>query len=94
MQGVDYDEKDPDIASDGIIGIQIHGGGNTIVQVKDVFIEEFPPTPGAITWEKLGGADGQRAKLIPQADQIKPKFNKRTGPIDTTPKAMNGWKET
>ncbi len=91
VQGVDYNEKDPDIASDGIIGIQIHGGGNTLVQVKDVFIEELPPTPGAITWKELGGADGGRAKLIPQADEVKPKFNKRSGPIDTAPKAMNGW---
>ena len=66
VQGVDYEEKEEDIASDGIIGIQIHGGGNTIVQVKDVFIEELPATPNAITWEKLGGADGQRAKLKPK----------------------------
>ena len=65
VQGVDYEEKDPDIASDGIIGIQVHGGGNTIVQVKDVFIEELPPTPDAPTWESLGGVEGQRAKLKP-----------------------------
>ena len=63
VQGVDYTEKDPEIASDGVIGIQVHGGGNTIVQVKDVFIEELPPTPGAVTWEKLGGVEGQRAKV-------------------------------
>ena len=66
VQGVDYEEKDPDIASDGVIGIQVHGGGNTIVQVKDVFIEELPPTPNAITWEQLGGVEGQRAKLKPK----------------------------
>jgi putative membrane-bound dehydrogenase-like protein len=67
VQGVDYEEKDADIASDGIIGIQVHGGGNAIVQVKDVFIEELPPTPNAATWEKLGGVEGQRAKLKPEA---------------------------
>ena len=66
VQGVDYEEKDEDIASDGIIGIQIHGGGNSMVQVKDVFIEELSPTPNTITWEKLGGVDGQRAKLKPK----------------------------
>ena len=65
VQGVDYEEKDADIASDGLIGIQVHGGGNTIVQVKDVFIEELPPTPDAVTWEQLGGVEGQRAKLKP-----------------------------
>jgi hypothetical protein len=66
-QGVDYEEKDEDIASDGIIGIQIHGGGNTQVQVKDVYIEELPPTPGAVTWEQLGGVEGARAKLKAKA---------------------------
>jgi putative membrane-bound dehydrogenase-like protein len=65
VQGVDYVEAEHDIASDGIIGIQVHGGGNTLVQVKDVFIEELPPTPNAPTWESLGGVDGQRAKLKP-----------------------------
>lgn len=72
VQGVDYEEKDADIASDGLIGIQVHGGGNTMVQVKDVFIEELPPIPDAITWEKLGGVEGQRAKLKPQASNPKP----------------------
>ncbi|HEY3899520.1 MAG TPA: PVC-type heme-binding CxxCH protein [Chthoniobacter sp.] len=65
VQGVDYVEAEHDIASDGIIGIQLHGGGNTVVQVKDIFIEELPPTPNAPTWESLGGVDGQRAKLKP-----------------------------
>lgn len=65
VQGVDYHEADPDIASDGILGIQVHGGGNTKVQVKDVFIEELPVTPRAPTWKSLGGVDGQRAKLKP-----------------------------
>jgi putative membrane-bound dehydrogenase-like protein len=73
VQGVDYEEKDADIASDGIIGIQIHGGGNTIVQVKDVFIEELPPTPNVPTWKSLGGVEGQRAKLKPQTNAVAPK---------------------
>jgi putative membrane-bound dehydrogenase-like protein len=63
VQGVDYTEAEADIASDGIIGIQVHGGGNSLVQVKDVFIEELPPTSGAPTWKSLGGVEGQRAKL-------------------------------
>ncbi|MEA3211404.1 MAG: hypothetical protein QOE70_4461 [Chthoniobacter sp.] len=73
VQGVDYEEKDADIASDGLIGIQVHGGGNTLVQVKEVFIEELPPTPNAITWEKLGGVEGQRAKLKPPAIAAPPR---------------------
>lgn len=91
VQGVDYDEKDPDIASDGIIGIQVHGGGNTIVQVKDVFIEELPPTPDAVTWEKLGGVEGQRAKLKPRPQPPTTKPSDKKAAIDTTPKTLVGW---
>ena len=87
VQGVDYEEKDPDIASDGIIGIQVHGGGNTIVQVKDVFIEELPPSANAITWEMLGGVEGQRAKLKPQPAPAKPVKKA----VDPTPKPLAGW---
>jgi len=53
VQGVDYKEADPKIAMDGIIGIQIHSGGNAKVEVKDITIEELPPTPGAPTWASL-----------------------------------------
>jgi len=52
---VDYTESDADIAQDGYIGLQIHGNGKTVVQFKDIVIEELPPTPDAPTWEKLGG---------------------------------------
>ncbi len=65
VQGVDFEEKDADIASDGVIAIQVHGGGNSTVQAKDITIEELPPTPGAPTWKDLGGVEGQRAKLKP-----------------------------
>lgn len=63
VPGVDYQEEDPNIPQDGILGFQIHAGGNTKVQVKDIFIDELPPTPDAPTWEKLGGVEGVRAKL-------------------------------
>ena len=66
VQGVDYEEKEAEIAGEGVIGIQVHGGGNAIVQVKDVLIEELATTPDAVTWEKLGGVEGQRAKLKQQ----------------------------
>jgi len=47
VQTVDYTETDPNIALDGQIGPQVHSGGVALVQVKDVTIEELPPTPGA-----------------------------------------------
>ena len=54
VPALDYTEAEPDIAQDGRIAIQIHSGGMAVVQVKDVTIEELPPTPNAPTWEKVG----------------------------------------
>ncbi len=54
IPALDYMELDGNIAQDGFIGIQVHGGGKTLVQVKDITIEELPPTAGAPTWEKVG----------------------------------------
>jgi len=61
----DYTEQDKNIALDGLIGPQVHAGGVCLVQVKDVTIEELPPTPGAPTWESLGGVEAARAKVAP-----------------------------
>ncbi len=54
VPALDYTEAEPRIAADGLIGIQIHSGGMALVQVKDVVIEELPPTPGAVTWAQVG----------------------------------------
>ena len=54
VPALDYTEAEPNIAQDGRIAIQIHSGGMALVQVKDVRIEELPPTPGAPTWDKVG----------------------------------------
>lgn len=40
-QTVDYTEPDPAIPQLGLIGIQVHGGGKALVEVKDIFIEEL-----------------------------------------------------
>lgn len=55
VKTIDYNETDPNIAMDGYLGLQIHGGGKTQVFFKDITIEELPATPNAVTWEKLGG---------------------------------------
>lgn len=39
---VDYTETDDKIERDGIIGLQVHGGGKTKVYYKSVTIEELP----------------------------------------------------
>lgn len=69
---IDYTETDKNIALDGQIGPQVHSGGVALVQVKDVTIEELPPTPGAPTWESLGGVEAAR-KLAPPAPKAAPK---------------------
>lgn len=38
---VDYTEPDPAIPQNGIIGLQIHGGGKALVTYKDLIIEEL-----------------------------------------------------
>src|SRR5882762_911755 len=45
VQGTDYTENDPTIPDWGKLGVQVHGGGKALVQVKDITIEELPPTP-------------------------------------------------
>jgi len=44
-QGTDYTEQDATIPQWGKFGIQVHGGGKTLVQAKDISIEELPPQP-------------------------------------------------
>jgi putative membrane-bound dehydrogenase-like protein len=74
---IDYTEMDKNIALDGLLGPQVHSGGICLVQVKDVTIEELTATPGAPTWESLGGVDAARKLVAPppkkQADAAKPK---------------------
>ena len=62
---IDFTETDKNIALDGFIGPQVHSGGACLVQVKDVTIEELPPTPGAPTWESLGGVEAARKLVAP-----------------------------
>jgi enterochelin esterase-like enzyme len=40
VAGSDYTEPDPKIPLDGKIGLQVHGGGKTLVQFKDIHIAE------------------------------------------------------
>jgi hypothetical protein len=47
LKTVDYIEPDASIPGFGIIGLQVHGGGETEASYKDIFIEEFPSTDGA-----------------------------------------------
>lgn len=57
VPALDYVETAPNIALDGKIGLQIHSGGMAVIQAKDITIEELPPTPGALTWDKVKPAE-------------------------------------
>lgn len=61
VMGVDYFEADPTIIQTGRMGIQVHGGGKALVQVKELTIEELPPA------KKLEGAPEPKksAKVSP-----------------------------
>jgi len=45
--GADFIENDPAIPEWGKLGIQVHGGGAALVQVRNMTIEELPPTPSS-----------------------------------------------
>ena len=62
VAAIDYLEQQKDIPLDGKIGVQVHGGGKAMVELKDVTIEVLPPTPNAITWEKLSQTAGQKSE--------------------------------
>ena len=42
VRTVDYTEEEKDIAEEGLIALQIHGGAKAVVFFKDIAIEELP----------------------------------------------------
>lgn len=65
VKALDYTEADKNVALDGQLGPQVHSGGVCLVQLKDITIEELPPTPGAPTWDSLGGVEAARKLIAP-----------------------------
>lgn len=47
VAAIDYTEKESDIAATGVLGLQAHGGGKLLVQLKDISITELPASNGA-----------------------------------------------
>lgn len=69
--GTDYIEADLSLPDWGKLGIQVHGGGKALVQVKDISIEELPPTP---LREKFIGAPepkkpGKASPVLPEEER-------------------------
>ncbi|MFM8495211.1 MAG: family 16 glycoside hydrolase [Planctomycetia bacterium] len=55
---LDYVEQDAAIPLTGQVGIQVHGGGKALVEVKDIGIERLPATAPKPTGMKVGNAEG------------------------------------
>lgn len=88
---MDFTETDPNVALEGQLGPQVHAGGVALVQMKDVTIEELPPTPNAPTWEKLGGVEEARKKVAPAP---KPAAAAAPGKKDISYNAVQGTAKT
>jgi putative membrane-bound dehydrogenase-like protein len=71
VQGIDYTEPDGSIPQHGLMGIQVHGGGKALVQVKELTIEELPATPEGTAF--IGAPEPPKAAkpspLSPQEEQ-------------------------
>ena len=85
----DFTETDPKIALNGQIAPQVHGGGAALVQVKDVTVEELPPTEGAPTWDSLGGVEAA-IKLVKPAPKAKGKAKPNGPPAAKIPAPPKG----
>lgn len=72
VQTVDYTESDASVSRSGVIALQIHGGGPSIVRYKDIAIEELTAaakTPSAFRLTPndcvalVGGANFERTRF-------------------------------
>ncbi|MES2922523.1 MAG: PVC-type heme-binding CxxCH protein [Verrucomicrobiota bacterium] len=73
VAAIDYTEKDRDIAESGVLGLQTHGGGKLLVQLKDIFITELPASNGAQSPEQERAGftlpAGYSAELVASEEQ-------------------------
>ena len=76
--GTDFTEADLAIPDWGKFGIQVHGGGKALVQVRNISLEELPPTPpgkrflGAPEPAKLPDNTGNDRATAQTASQSQP----------------------
>ncbi len=57
VPALDYTERDKKIPRDGRIGIQVHGGGKALVEVKNILITVLPRQPGHAKWPGVTTGD-------------------------------------
>src|ERR1043165_7225567 len=69
VQTADYYEDDPHIATAGIFGIQVHGGGKTLVQLKELTVEELPANPDRFFPAPTPARAAKQSPLTPEEQQ-------------------------
>lgn len=69
----DYTEKDASIPQTGLLGLQTHGGGKLLVQMKDISINELGSSDGSRTPEAQRASfvlpEGYTAELVASEEQ-------------------------
>jgi putative membrane-bound dehydrogenase-like protein len=73
VQVNDYTEKDAAIPQTGLLGLQAHGGGKFLVQMKDISINELPSSDGSRSPEAQRASfklpAGYKAELVASEEQ-------------------------
>ncbi len=65
----DYTEQDRDIAATGLLGLQAHGGGKLLVQMKDIEITELPISTAEDQRSGFTLPAGYSAELVASEEQ-------------------------
>ncbi|NQU49774.1 MAG: DUF1080 domain-containing protein [Planctomycetes bacterium] len=52
VAALDFTESDFQMPMDGHFGLQVHGGGKALVELKNIEVNVLPPTAGAMTWRR------------------------------------------
>ena len=81
VMGVDYVEPETSIPDFdwGKLGIQVHGGGKAIVQVRNILIEELPPTPPGKLFR--GASDPKKTAAFNEANRAATQIAGKAEPV-------------
>lgn len=67
VESVNYDERDPEIARDGKIALQLHAGGPFTIRFKDIYLQRLP-SPKAAETEQVAQSPGFHLKTVDASD--------------------------
>ena len=52
VAAIDFTESDFQVPMDGHFGLQVHGGGKALVELKNIEVKVLPSSAGAMTWRR------------------------------------------